>query len=444
MSKPGPSRTKRTRTTDNHAVTRQEGTRAAASVSLVVVLAATLLTLGAGLALKAPCAAGSWGDGRQYRHLCYSDIVPLYGTEHLQGGRLPYLNHCPADAGEQCDEYPVLTMWYMRLAAWLGHGFGAFFYVNVAGLMLAALITSLSLYRMVGARALYFALAPTLLIYGFMNWDLIAVALAAGGTLAFMRKRDGLSGLLLGLGAAAKFFPALLVIPFALSRLREGERVRAGTLAVSAAGTYVLVNLPFALVAPHQWATFFRFNSARPVDWDSLWFITCQRIHSAVAGCGWSADLINTLSVMLFVVVAVALWIARSVRKPDFPAWTFAFPLLVAFLLVNKVYSPQYGLWLLPWFALALPNPTLFVLFELSDVAVFVTRFTWFGRLAADGGDPTFAGYHGSPLGAFELAVAIRAIVLIACLVAWVVGVRERDTVAGTVPEGPALLGVAT
>jgi hypothetical protein len=147
---------------------------------------------------------------------------------------------------------------------------------------------------------------------------------------------------------------------------------------------------------------------------------------------------------MLFVVVAVALWIARSVRKPDFPAWTFAFPLLVAFLLVNKVYSPQYGLWLLPWFALALPNPTLFVLFELSDVAVFVTRFTWFGRLAADGGDPTFAGYHGSPLGAFELAVAIRAIVLIACLVAWVVGVRERDTVAGTVPEGPALLGVAT
>jgi hypothetical protein len=120
------------------------------------------------------------------------------------------------------------------------------------------------------------------------------------------------------------------------------------------------------------------------------------------------------------------------------------FLVVAGFLLVNKVYSPQYGLWLLPWFALALPNPTLFVLFELSDVAVFVTRFTWFGRLGADGGDPAFAGYHGAPLGAFELAVAIRALILIACLVAWVIGEREKRPEPGAIPDGPALLEVGT
>ncbi len=427
-------------------VARSSGTRAAASVSLVTVLAATLVTLGVGLALKAPCASGSWTDGRQYKHLCYSDIVPLYGTEHLEGGRLPFIDRCPDDAGFQCDEYPVITMWFMRLAAWIGHGYGGFFWANVFLLAVAALVTTWALYRMVGARALYFAAAPTLLIYGFMNWDLLAVALATVGTLVFFRRRDAPAGALLGLGAAAKFFPGLLVIPFALTRLREGKARAASLVVVTAAGAWIVVNLPFALAAPHGWSTFFRFNAQRPVDWDSLWFVVCQRQH-AYAGCAWTSGLINVESIGLFIAVACVLWFARSAREPRFPAWTFAFPLLVAFLLTNKVYSPQYGLWLLPWFALALPNPTLFVLFELSDVAVFLTRFLWFGRLAADSGDQAFAGFHGPPLGAFEFAVVIRALVLIACLVAWVLGERGRHAPRSRdapADEDPELLEVST
>ncbi|MGH2676132.1 MAG: hypothetical protein ACRDH1_12060, partial [Actinomycetota bacterium] len=93
-------------------------------------------------------------------------------------------------------------------------------------------------------------------------------------------------------------------------------------------------------------------------------------------------------------------------------AWTFGFPLLVAFLITNKVYSPQYGLWLLPWFAAALPSLRLFVAFELADVAVFVTRFQFFARLTGQG--------PGLPIWGFELAVLVRMAVLIACLVAWV------------------------
>ena len=36
------------------------------------------------------------------------------------------------------------------------------------------------------------------------------------------------------------------------------------------------------------------------------------------------------------------------------------------------------------------------------------------------------AGFHGAPLGAFEFAVVVRAVVLVACLVAWVLGERGR------------------
>ena len=76
---------------------------------------------------------------------------------------------------------------------------------------------------MLGGKALWFALAPTLLIYGFMNWDLLAVAFATGALVAFARRRDGLAGVMLGLGAAAKFYPAMLVIPLIAQRLPTGN-----------------------------------------------------------------------------------------------------------------------------------------------------------------------------------------------------------------------------
>jgi uncharacterized membrane protein len=410
----------------------------AAGLSLAVVLGATLLTLVLGTTLKQPCAEGDWRDGRQYRRLCYSDIVPLYGTEDLRGGRLPFLDPCPSAGGSQCDEYPVLTMYLMRLSAWIGRGFAGFFYANAILLAICALVASWALHRMVGDRALYFALAPTLLIYAFTNWDLLAVALATGATLCFLRGRDAPSGILLGLGAAAKLYPALLVLPFALERFTAGRRADAIKLAAWAAGAFVAVNLPFAVAAREQWLTFFTYSAERLPDWDSIWFVVCERIQAG-ASCSWSPGLINLLSVVAFVGVATTVWWARRRRDPGFPRWTLAFPLLVAFLLTNKVYSPQFSLWLLPWFALALPDLRLFAAFEAADVAVFATRFTWFGRLLGEGGDPAFAGFDGAPIWAFEAAVVLRAGVLVLCLAAWVLrSTNERPRLEGPSPaRGP-------
>ncbi|HEY3208252.1 MAG TPA: glycosyltransferase 87 family protein [Actinomycetota bacterium] len=390
--------------------------RATAGASITLVLAATLITLGAGVVVKEPCASGDWSDGRQYRRFCYSDIVPLLGTEHLTGGRLPYLDTCPASAGQQCDEYPVLTMYFMRASAWLADDFAGFFHVNALLLGILALVTAAMLYAMAGLRAMYFALAPTLLIYAFVNWDLLAVALATAATLAYVRRRDGASGVLIGLGAAAKLYPVLLLVPFALGRLREKRKDKALSLAVWTVLAYGAVNLPFALLARHSWATFFRFNTDRAVDWDSLWFVTCTRLHGGATGCDWSIPLINTLSLVLFAALAALLYWARARRHPEFPRWTFGFPLIAAFLLTNKVYSPQYGLWLLPWFALTLPSLPLFAAFEAADVAVFITRFSWFGRLSDLG---------GLPIGAFQVALVARDAILVLCLVAWVL--RSQD-----------------
>ena len=396
-------------------------------IGLGLVMTCLATTLALGIAMKAPCAGGDWGDGRQYRSYCYSDIVPLYGTEQLTGGRLPYLDACTSADGE-CDEYPVLSMYAMRLAAWMSNGIAGFFYANVVLLSIAAFVVLVCLYLLVGSRALYFALAPTLLIYGFMNWDLLAVAFATAATLAYLNRRDVWAGALLGLGAAAKIYPALLLVPFVLGRFRDREPDRGIHLAWAGAGAWVAVNLPFVLAAPKSWWEFFGFNRDRPADWDSLWFIACNRLTGKLY-CGHTL-FINVASASLFLAASILLYRLRRKVVPDFPRWTFGFALLVAFLLTNKVYSPQYGLWLLPWFALALPNLRLFAAFEAADVAVFLTRFSWFGRYTEVG---------GLPIGALEVAVVVRAVVLVWCLVVWV---RRPEVEDGRLAPAAALADV--
>lgn len=385
-----------------------------------LVLASLTATLVVGLAVKSPCATGDWGDGRAYERFCYTDIVPLLDTEQLTGGRLPYLDACEED-GANCDEYPVLSMYAMRSAAWISNANPGYFYVNVALLSIAAIVVAASLYRVVGSRALSFALAPTLAIYAFMNWDLLAVALATVGTLAYVRRRDVWSGVLLGLGAAAKLYPVLLVVPFMAGRLRERDLQGARGISLAAASTWLLVNLPFALGGFGAWTEFFRFNSARSADWDSLWFHGCRHLTGELY-CQPVAEL-NVASAVLFAGATGLVWWLKARREPDFARWTLGLPILIAFLLTNKVYSPQFSLWLLPWFALTLPDLRLFAAFSAAEVAVFLTRFSWLGR---------FLGFDGLPLGAFEIALLARAVVLVWCVVAWIG--RPQPGLGTTVP----------
>ncbi|HZD18040.1 MAG TPA: glycosyltransferase 87 family protein, partial [Actinomycetota bacterium] len=353
-------------------------------IGLGVVLASLAGTLLVGLAVKSPCASGDWGDGRAYTRFCYTDIVPLLGTEQLTGDRIPYLDACEEFDGV-CDEYPVLSMYTMRLAAWISGANPGYFYANVFLLTIGAVVIAVCLYIMVGSRALYFTLAPTLAIYAFINWDLVAVALAAAGTLAYLRRRDVWSGVLLGLGAGAKLYPALFVVPFVAGRFRGREPDRGIHLAWAAAGSWLAVNLPFVVGAPGSWWTFFGFNSRRAADWDSLWFIACERLTGQ--GCV-NVRAVTLGSGVFFAGLVALVWWTKRQRDPGFARWTLGFPILVLFLLTSKVYSPQYSLWLLPWFALGLPNLRLFVAFEMADTAVFLSRFSWFARLEGLGGVP--------------------------------------------------------
>jgi len=135
----------------------------------------------------------------------------------------------------------------------------------------------------------------------------------------------------------------------------------------------------------------------------------------------------------LVAVVGIAWWV-RQRRNPDFPRWELGFLFLAGALLASKVYSPQYSLWLLPWFALIGVSPWLFAAFEAAEVAVFLTRFSWFGRLFHDVGRPGFATYHGFPIGAFEVTVLVRDALLL--LIIWKWATREERSADRHSEEG--------
>src|SRR2546430_12577189 len=81
-----------------------------------VVLALICFTLAAHWLQKAPCQDGAWSDLKQYRQMCYTDVLALYYNEGLADGQIPYVQHAV--------EYPVLTGAFMGVLGLPVHALG--------------------------------------------------------------------------------------------------------------------------------------------------------------------------------------------------------------------------------------------------------------------------------------------------------------------------------
>jgi len=404
----------------------------AGAAHLVAMLFVVTLTFGLGVAQKTQCMRRGWiEDKTGVSFLCDTDIPHLFSWEQLSGGRLPYIDPCapsPVPA-RQCDEYPAGTMYLMRaIASGTGEGgdpYWRFSWGATLILYLCAIWITWSLERM-SARTVLFAAAPVLLTAGTLNWDLVPVALATAGTLAFLQGRDTRAGSLLGVGAVIKLYPGLLAIPFALDRYLSGARDRAIRLIALTGGIWVAMNLPLAILGFAGWARFFRYNSRRPPDFDSLWEVLCH-LHLCPP-----TSIVNLASAVF--AVAGTWWAWRAARRhadAALPVWMLAFPMLVMILLTGKVWSSQYSLWILPWFAVTSVPWFLFVEYQLAEVAEYFVRYHYFGTVISG---------HGLSYRVLGAIVLIRALLLLRCLVSWV---RHPEPVI-TPAAAPAATGSAS
>ena len=165
---------------------------------------------------------------------CYSDVPHMFRERGLaDGNRARTSTRGPYPVLE----YPVLIGFVMWITAAIARTAGSvdagavrFFDVTALVMIAASVITLIVMVRLLGRRpwdAAMFALAPVLILSGFINWDLLAVALTTGALLAWARRQPVLAGVLIGLGMATKLYPLFLLGPILLLCLRTRRTPRA-------------------------------------------------------------------------------------------------------------------------------------------------------------------------------------------------------------------------
>ncbi len=402
-----------------------------------VVLAIACLGFMLGMLQKSPCVANHW-SGPEYRYaaLCYSDVPYLYTGRGFAERTVPF-----TDTGGryQTMEYPVVIGYFAYGAALVTHALSgwpdvaaraalpaedvggapgvaqeSWLYFQVTAVLLAG-FALLAAWFLTGTHrgrpwdAALFAASPVLVLAGLVNWDLLAVTAVAGAFWAWSRGRPVLAGVMIGIGTATKLYPLFLLGALLVVCLRRGRMPAFLAATGAAALTWLVLNLPPMLYGFDQWKVFWSFNDDRGADLGSLWLVWQQTGHPI------DASAINLASWIWFgavciAVLALGLLAPRTPRLPQ-----LAFLLVAGFLLVNKVYSPQYVLWLLPLAVLARPRWRDLLVWQAGEILYFVAVWFYLGEFTASAASG--AGDH-----AYWWAIGIRVAVEL-----WLMGVVVRD-----------------
>jgi hypothetical protein len=378
------------------------------TVERVLIILTVLAALGA-LAVKGYCRANGWQSPDQFYSTCYSDFPDFLRNRGLGEDPFVFLSQ-----GNLFD-YPVLMGFIAGATAWLTPGNGAtdgrilgYFDVNATLIAAVWIVTVLATARISQRRpwdAAMVALAPGIVLAGTINWDLWAVGLLALGMLCFARERLALAGVLIGLAAATKPYAALVLVAVFLLSLRTG-RLRAFLLtAGAAAAAWVTVNAPVAVANPAGWGHSFGSTESREAGYGSVWFaynLVARRLRWPVL----DPTTINVLALAFFLLAcaAVAYISLTATRRPRLAQ--LAFLLVAALVLTNKVYSPQFVLWLIPLVALARPRWRDFLLWQGIEGLYWAAVWMYLAQVTSQG--PT---QHNIDMPYYVLAVAAHMLV---------------------------------
>lgn len=365
-----------------------------------LLAAAIMLTLGLwlrwpNLGYRGPPKQGAYNT-YAFNHFIYSDIVSLFFRDELIRHPRPYFDYQ--------FEYPVgtgLLVYLLNTAPQLRPYFLATsLFMAVSGLLTVWLVP-----RFPHGRVWLLALSPALAFYVNLNWDMWAALLTALALLCFVRERDGWGAGLLAAAVWTKFFP-IVIVPLIVAERARGRRwrdiARMGSIFTLVSA---VMNVPLLISRPRAWLYFFEMNRMRSRE-VNLWnFFDRLRLSTAQ---------ITNLSLLLLgaglAVLAWAVWRGRP--GACLPATCAAF---AWFFFVNKVYSPQYSLWVVVLLAVAGAAPAVAVAWSAADLLYFAASFLILG-LVQFGRRTTDWFYNHGLIPAMALREAMLLVVIGWCL----------------------------
>ena len=292
--------------------------------------------------------------------------IPLYRTygERIADGLVPY-----RDFGF---EYPPAALPALVLPALVTETTTAFrivFGVEMALVGAVGVLLVAAILRRLGRgdddrRVALAAVALLPLLLGgviLTRFDLVPATLVAAAVLLFLTDRQAAGAVVLGVGIAAKLYPAVVLPLVAVAAYRRGGTRAAVTTVALAALPVVVLYLPFLAVGLDGVLDSFGRQLGRPLQIESLGAGALLAAHHlAGLSLAWSSSAgsqnltgsaAGTLAAVLAVVqvAAVALvWVAYA-RGPlsGERLVRHAAAAVVAFVAFSKVLSPQFLVWLL-------------------------------------------------------------------------------------------------
>jgi hypothetical protein len=344
------------------------------------------------------CVNTNWATPDVYVHACYSDFPALFGARDLIHKTWPYSSSMNAV------EYPPLTgvvMWATSLLTPGGeNAYRYYFLINALLIAFLFVGSAILLSRMKPKFWYLLPLSPAVLLSLYINWDMWGIISTIAAIYWFDRKKYTKSAICLGVGIATKFFPIVLLAPIILLFIRKQERERAFKFLTVTMASWLAINLPFILMNFSGWLRFFQLNTKRDADFGSLWF--------ALQIFGIHVRNLNTISFLNLLVglAAFAVYFFGLERTPSLSS--VAFTSLAIFTIANKVYSPQYVLWLTPLAIMAMRGLRDRKPFWIWQGAEVLYHFAVWEYLAG------FSGTRfGLPAKAYALAILIRIVATI-------------------------------
>ena len=311
------------------------------------------------------CEKRDWASPDNYIHACYTDIAPLYNERGLDRDIWAF------GSGDQSVEYPVLMGVAMYLTALPMRDMHDYYFLNI---FLLALLFIFTVYvaQQISGYGFYYALAPAVIGSLFINWDLWAIPTMLLAIYWFDRKQYDYSAIALGVSVATKFFPVLLLIPILIIAART-NRAPIRYLSIFTA-TWLAINLPVAITTPTGWWHFYKFNMERGPDWGSIW--NALQIFGFNSGSTNYLALLGTLAILAW----VAVFLFGLKETPTLAEISFI--VFASALILGKVYSPQYVLWLTALAVIAIKSKPTLVMFWVWQMAELIYHVAIWQHLA--------------------------------------------------------------
>jgi len=327
-----------------------------------VVALAALAGAAAFVAAWSLLGVGPWARDR----IVDTPVYERYGAA-MRDGEVPYRDFRP--------EYPPAALPAFLVPALLqdepGHdGYAPVFAWLMAACGVAAVVLVAVALRALRAPPIHLAAALGLVAVAplalgsvvLSRYDLWPAALTAAAVAALLAGRDRLGFGVLGLAAAAKVYPAVL-LPLALAWTwrRRGRREALVALGVLA-GVVLALFVPFLLVAPEGVAASLWRQLSRPLQIESLAAATAIRLHDVglveveMVGSHGSQNLggaagrwLGLAHTLVQGAALLAVWVAfaRGEMTRERLA-RYAALAVVVFVAFGKVLSPQFLIWLVP------------------------------------------------------------------------------------------------